>query len=156
MRVVLDANVYVSALISMQGPPNQILLLWLQGDYDLLISTSILGELSRVLRYPKVMSHHGLSEQAVDRFVRRLETHAVVVFPEHNTGTITADPTDNMYLDCAIAGLADVIVSGDRHLLALREHAGISILRPAEFIRLLRWDSMHSFSINEVRASYEG
>lgn len=51
---------------------------------------------------------------------------------------ITDDPSDNRYLECTVEGRADYVVSGDEHLLKLREYERIRIVRPAEFLRALR------------------
>lgn len=63
---------------------------------------------------------------------------AELVFPTERASGVTADPDDEMVLECAIAAEADFIVSGDKkHLLPLRKHRGIRIISPADFLRLV-------------------
>ena len=128
MRVVLDANVYVSALISGRGSPARILAQWKDNRFDVVISPQILDELERVVRYPKIRERYAMSEQEIQGFLRDLRNQAITVVPSESVHVIEADAEDNRYLECAVAGRASVIVSGDRHLLALREYRGIQIL----------------------------
>jgi putative PIN family toxin of toxin-antitoxin system len=138
MRIVLDANVLVSALISGKGAPANIVAYWQEERFELAISPPILQELERVLHYPKLWERYGLSEQQIRHFLHLLARQAVAVAPSQQLTVIEADPTDNRYLECALAAEAEVIVSGDRHLLALGEYEGIQILSPAGFLAFLK------------------
>jgi uncharacterized protein len=138
MRIVLDANVWVSALISNKGAPARILELWRLGDVEVVISPAILAELDRVLRYPKLLGRYNLPQNDIGLFLRQLERQCIGVVPAEEVGAIVCDPADNRYLECAVAGEAAVIVSGDRHLLELKEYEGIQILTPAELLLLLK------------------
>jgi predicted nucleic acid-binding protein len=60
-----------------------------------------------------------------------------IVTPRFTLDVIREDPADNRILECAVAGKADLIVSGDRHLLKLKSYEGISIVRPIDFLRTL-------------------
>lgn len=137
MRVVLDANVWVSALISGQGAPARIVERWQRGAVEVVICSAIRAELDRVLHYPKLMERYQLPENDIALFLRQLERQCVDVVPAREICVIECDPTGNRYLECAVAGEAAVIVSGDRHLLGLREYEGIQILTPAGFLLLL-------------------
>lgn len=137
MRVVLDANVLVSALLAPRGVPAQLLELWQQGRYELLVSAETLAELERVLQYPRLRSRYALPDEQVGVFLRLLPHYAVVVVPAIRLQVITSDPDDDRYLECALAGGAEVIISGDRHLLALGSFQGIEILTPGAFLALL-------------------
>lgn len=138
MRIVLDANVLVSALISSAGAPAQIVAYWREDKFEVAISTPILHELDRVLHYPRLQEHYHLPEKRIRRFLRLLARQAVAVAPPQSVTVIELDPDDNRYLECAVAAEAEVIVSGDRHLLALGEYQGIQILSPAGFVVLLK------------------
>ena len=70
MRVVLDANVFVSSILSGAGTPARILDAWRDERFQLLISDAILDEMGRVLRYPKIAQRHGWTEAEIDRFLR--------------------------------------------------------------------------------------
>jgi uncharacterized protein len=138
MRVVLDANVFISALLSPAGTPAQILSCWEAQRFELIISTVILDELDRVLHYPKLQASYHLPEDGIQLFLRLLRAQATLISPVGMLSVIEQDPTDNRYLECAIDGDAQIIVSGDRHLLQLKEYQGIQILAPAGFIALLK------------------
>jgi putative PIN family toxin of toxin-antitoxin system len=137
LRAVLDANVLISALIRPAGPPGQILL-WLLRDraFELVASNATLEELRRSLRYPKVRKYLHLSEAEIDLWVIALRAVAVVV-EGRVSRHVAADPADDIYLAAATDGLADYIISGDRHLLDLDVHEGVRILSPRDFLTIL-------------------
>jgi putative PIN family toxin of toxin-antitoxin system len=138
MRIVLDANVLVSALISSKGAPAKIVAYWQEDKLEVAISPPILNELDRVLHYPKLQERYRVSEQRIRHFLHLLARQAVAAAPSQQLTVIEVDPTDNRYLECALAAEAEVIVSGDRHLLALGEYEGIQILSPAGFLAFLK------------------
>jgi putative PIN family toxin of toxin-antitoxin system len=137
MQVVLDANVLVNAVISSRGAPAQILRLWEEERFDVLVSRPILEELERVLHYPRIQQKYDLLEEDVATFLRFMRSGAIIVEPNDKITVIERDPTDNRYLECAVAGGASYIVSGDQHLLELGEFRGIVILLPAGFLAAL-------------------
>lgn len=138
MRIVLDANVLVSALISGRGAPAKIIAYWQEDKFEVAISPPILQELDRVLHYPKLQERYRLPEKRIRHFLRLLARQAVTVAPPQQLAIIEVDPPDNRYLECALRAEAEVIVSGDRHLLALGEYEGIQILSPAGFLAFLK------------------
>jgi len=138
MRIVLDANVLVSALISGKGAPALILACWQEEKFDLVISPAILQELDRVLHYPKLQEHYHLPAERIQRFLRLLIRQAIEAVPNFKLTIIDRDPTDNRYLECALVADAEVIVTGDQQLLDLREYEGIRILTPVGFLALLK------------------
>ena len=137
MKVVLDANVYVSSMVNMQGNPKRIISAWQQGTFDVMISSPILEEIGRVLRYPRIVKRHKQDETVIQRFLKLLENEATVVEPSEVLGVVIEDESDNRYVECAIAGKAQYIISGDNHLLNIADHRGIVILSPAAFVALL-------------------
>ena len=138
MRVVLDANVLVSALISPKGSPATILSYWQEGKLAIIVSAAILQEVDRVLHYPRIQKRYHLPEELVQQFLSLLRKGAIVVEPEQQVEVIEREPSDNRYLECAVAGGAAYIVSGDDHLLNLKEYRSIQTLGPREFITLLK------------------
>lgn len=134
MRVVLDANVLVSALLSPQGIPSQLLQLWELHLFDILISQESLNELARVLQYPKIRQRLHVTDGALDGYVRLLGGQAILVEPQERVQVVTADASDNLYLEIALAGKAHCIVTGDRHLLQLQQYRGILVLTPLAFL----------------------
>ncbi len=137
MRVVLDTNVIISAAISPTSPPAQIHLAWNQDRFELLVSPDLLAEYRRALGYERVRERHRKSDHELDELVRDYELAGVLVEPEEQLAIITADPDDNRVLECAVAGGASHIVSGDRHLLGLGSYEEILILDPRAFVTLL-------------------
>lgn len=127
-RVVADSNVLVSAL-QFGGKPMAFLTLAEDGQIDLAISEAILDETLGVLK----VKFQNTPEQLADReaYVRAITS---IVAPSETVAVIQADPTDDRILECAIAADAEVIVSGDRHLLALGNFRGIGIQKPADFL----------------------
>lgn len=133
-RIVVDTNVLVS--IALPGSRLQSLLAaWQEGRCRLLISREIFDEYLRVLLYPKFH----LSSEDVKRILgRELWPYAEIVQVTSSVDVIAADPTDNKFLACALDGRAQVIISGDHHLLALGEFHGIEILTAREFLSRLK------------------
>ncbi len=142
MRVVLDANVIVSSVITPSGHTAEILRLWEQEKFDLLISVPILVEVQRVCHYPKLKEKYHLTEERIEEVITLLAT-AIIVEPNETLSVIQKDESDNRYLECAVSGGAGFIVTGDMHLLELQEYQGIVILPPAGFLELLKHEEKH-------------
>ncbi len=129
MRVVLDTNVVVSALIFPGGPPEAVYRLALEGRLELVTSEPLLVELGRVLS-----SKFGWERQRAEEAVSQLARVADIVESHEAVREIADDPADDRVLEAAAAGAAQAIVSGDRHLLRLGTWRSIEIERPAEFL----------------------
>jgi len=137
LKIVLDTNVFVSALINPRGKPAQILNYVFESKVRLFTSPSIIEELERVLSYPKLVKRHGLEKEELKKFVSDLLSILSLVEGKKAIEVIVEDPADNNYLSCALDAKADFIVSGDIHLLNLREYEGIQIITPAQFLEML-------------------
>ena len=138
LRLVLDANVLVSALISDRGSPAILLSFWQAEKIEVAYSAAILGELERVLHYDKLRRYYHLPEDEVQHFIRFFKTYAIEVMPSETLTVIEHDLTDNLYLECALAGNVPYLVSGDKHLLELQTYRDIRVLTPAECVTLIR------------------
>jgi putative PIN family toxin of toxin-antitoxin system len=132
LRVVLDTNIYIAAFGHPEGPNAQTWVAALTGRYHLLISRAIVVELVRVLR-----ADFQWQTEHIQRRVRRLVNVAEIVDTTTTVHVVTADPSDNRILECAIDGRADLIVSNDHHLLDLSVYAGIPIVAGPDFRRTL-------------------
>lgn len=130
MKAVFDTNVYIAAFLAPGGEAEQALLRAYRGQVDLYTSLPILTEVARVLR-----GKFGVSEPAVTAALRVIARAAVLVRPRRRVATLEDEP-DNRILECAAEAGADLIVTGDRHLLRLREFEGIAVVRLADFLRL--------------------
>jgi putative PIN family toxin of toxin-antitoxin system len=138
LRVVLDTNQFVSSMLVRQGLPAQVLDAWRQRKFLLITSPSIIAEIRSTLNYPRIRRKYPLTDDDVERLITLLEQDALVAPGKINvTGVIPADPTDEMVLACAVEGQADLIVSGDHHLLDLGEYQGIPIITARKFLEQL-------------------
>ena len=134
MRVVLDANIFVSSVLVKQGLPAQIVAAWRERYYDLLMAPVLRDEIARVLAYPHIRRKYRIDDKDVNDLLDLLDQRALWVEREADVrGAIPDDPKDEHVLGCAIAGQADLIVSGDRHLLDLGSFQGIAIVSAREF-----------------------
>lgn len=138
MRVVVDTNLIVSRALVPHGIPAQILTAWRDDAFELLVSEPILVEYQRVLSYGRLRAKHQRDDQQIAEIIEELREFAVLVEPTRIITAIEEDPDDNKFLECAVAGGAAVIVSGDPHLLSLGAYEDIAILRPSAFPALLK------------------
>jgi putative PIN family toxin of toxin-antitoxin system len=127
-RVVADTNIYISALM-FGGLPGAFLDLAFAGSFTLITSSVLLDELDEKLR-----GKFEVAPPDADLIRSRLENVAELVSSPHRLSIITEDPDDNRVLECAMAGRADIIVSGDRHVLKLGGYEGIIILTARQFM----------------------
>ncbi|SPE20666.1 PilT protein domain-containing protein [Burkholderiales bacterium] len=136
MRLVVDTNILVSALLVGTSLPAHLIVLWREGRFDLLTSAEQLDELMRVTRYPKI--HERLAPALAGRLINELRDVAVVV-KNLPTVTVCADPYDNYLLAMAAAGAANFLVTGDkRDLLNLKLHEGTRIVTVRDFLTFNR------------------
>lgn len=137
MRAVIDTNVIISHFLSPSGTPALILALWEKGLFELIVTEAILAEYLRVLGYEHIQSRHQMSPEEISQAVADFRSFAVVVEPDDPITVIADDRSDNMFLEAAVAGSCDYVVSGDPHLLRLGEYRGIQIMTPAAFLATL-------------------
>jgi putative PIN family toxin of toxin-antitoxin system len=131
-RVVLDTNVFVSALLSPGGVADRILAEWRAGAFELLVSERLFRELGRALTKPGIRARVTHAEEA--ELVALLRAEAILVSdPGDIERVIERDPSDDYLVALARAAHADVIVTGDRHLLEA-EGLGLGVLSPAPFL----------------------
>jgi uncharacterized protein len=132
VRAVLDTNVLISAFVFPGGAPEHVYREALAGRITMITSRPLLSELGRVLT-EKFSWESPYAEEVVAQLVRL----AVVVDPTEQIADIADDPADNRVLEAAAEGDAEVIVSGDRHLLSLGTWRGIRVQTPAAVIHEL-------------------
>ena len=136
MRVVVDTNVLVSALILPHGRVGPVLLRLPDGAYTLLYSQPLLEELVDVLNRPRIRHKYELTDEAIETLISLILLRGEAVAPEQRV-TVCRDPKENKFFEVALAGGANLIVSGHQDLLALHPFASIPILRPADFLQML-------------------
>ena len=131
MRVVLDTNILVS--MALGGAVGKIEAEWKADKFIILVSDEIVSEYLNVLQRPKLH----LSQTVILAIVNRLYRKAEFVTPTEKISAIAADSTDDKFLEAAVAGGAECIVSGDHHLLDLAVFRAIPILDAQEFLERL-------------------
>lgn len=135
MRVVIDTNVFISALLSSRSLPAQLVALWQKGHFSLLTSIEQIEELRRVTRYSKIRAR--LSPMLAGRLVNELRRIATVL-DDLPVVTICRDPWDNYLLATVEAGAANMLITGDKaDLLSLERHAGARIITVRQFLELI-------------------
>jgi uncharacterized protein len=137
MRVVLDTNVLISRYLSPNGLPAQVLDLWRQEAFELVVSESILAEYQEVLSYDRLRRLHGLSEAEIAAILEDFREFAILAEPTERLQVVPEDPDDDRFVEAALAGEAELIVSGDHHLLQLKTYNGIRVVIPSVFLAIL-------------------
>ena len=129
MKAILDTNVFISGVF-FTGPPFRVLEAWRDGSLELVVSRDILEE------------YHEVSERLSTRFtgidlssiLALVATQATVVSAADLPESVCQDPDDDKFIACALASRCKLIVSGDKHLLAVSGYKGIEVLRPHDFL----------------------
>jgi putative PIN family toxin of toxin-antitoxin system len=132
VRVVLDTNILISAFVFPGGSSEDVFRAGLTGRIELVTSPALLAEFAPVLS-----SKLGWEAPFVDEAVRQVVRIAAVVRPRTKIAEVADDPDDDRVLEAAVEGEADVIVSGDRHLLRMRTWRDVRIVKPAAFLEML-------------------
>jgi putative PIN family toxin of toxin-antitoxin system len=131
MKVVFDTNVFVSAFMVPGSKGEDAFLLAHRRKVDLYTSVPILTETARVLR-PKFHQ----PEQDIAAALKQVGRAATILRPSRKVAVLE-DVPDNRILECAVTARADLVATGDQHLLKIREFEGIPIVRLADFLRMI-------------------
>lgn len=127
-RVILDTNIIISSVLG--GALFLVLEKWDKENFTVIVTTDIVSEYFEVLNRPKFE----LTQETIDKITRYIYQFSEFVVPEEQIRFIKDDPKDDKFLEAAIAGKVDYIVSGDKHLLDLKEFRSIPIISGREFI----------------------
>lgn len=134
MKAVLDTNVLISGVIS-TGVSHDVLVSGFRSEYHIIVSVETLTEFREtLLKYPEKFH---MDEAAVQREVETVRYFAEFVDPEVSITAVEDDPDDDKFLEAAVAGDVEYVVSGDRHLLDLDSFRGVEIVDPRTFYGLL-------------------
>lgn len=133
MRVVADTNTLVSGLL-WQGNPRRVLDAARAGTLQMYTTAALLAELEDVLQRPKFAQRLSLAGVTSHTLVLGYAALARLVEPAVITPVILADPDDDAVLACAVAARAEIIVSGDSHLLDLKDYEGILIVTAVQLL----------------------
>lgn len=133
MRAVIDTNIFVSSFFG--GNPRKIIDLWKKGQINLCLSKAILDEYIEVLRRMGLGGEKELAE-LLSLFASGFNLVFTAKTPKIKV--VKDDPGDDKFVECAVALKAEVIITGDKHLLKLKNYQGIGIARVADFLRIFQ------------------
>ena len=140
--VVIDTNVWVSAFLNRTGFPARIKDAWVNGKFEIAVSTPLLHEISEVLHRPRLKNKYGLTEDEITQFVELILRRAVLVTI---TGTLKLcrDERDDIFLETAIVAGAECLISrdddlkGDSDLIEQMRTHGVEVITVSRFVEKL-------------------
>jgi putative PIN family toxin of toxin-antitoxin system len=135
-RAVVDTNILVRALIKPAGTVGPALTRLRNGDYTLVYSQSLIDELLAKLALPRIREKYHLSDGDVDDLLALIALRGELVSPTR-TVKVCRDPKDDMFIEAALAGQAEVVVTGDEDLLILKRFETVGFVTSREFLDLL-------------------
>jgi uncharacterized protein len=129
VRIVLDTNVFISGIF-FSGPPSQIIEAIGNQGLQVVLSKEILDE------YHRVAESLSSKFPAVDikPIIEFIIIHGQLIDTEDVRLSVCEDPDDDKFLECAVAGQCDIIISGDKHLLRVSGYNDITVLSPRNFV----------------------
>jgi uncharacterized protein len=136
--VVIDTNIVVSRYVYPKGINAELFEYWHRREIAVFVSQAILDEYEQVLAYPHIRAVHQMDDAQIQRVVARIQTFSSYVTPLVSIEAVQDDPKDNKFIECAYASGARYIISGDPHLLNLKQYKGISIVSPRMFLEMLK------------------
>jgi putative PIN family toxin of toxin-antitoxin system len=132
LKVILDTNVWISLFL--QKALSQELKKIINRQATIYISKQILIEISKVLTYPKITRILAASEINAKHILRTIATNTTLVDPKIKVKLIDEDPEDDKILECALTVSADIIITGDTHLIKIGKFKQTKIISPREFL----------------------
>ena len=138
LKAVIDTNVMVSVAFPKGELARELRDMIADGAFTLVTSKEIIGELYRVLHYPRILKQFNASKDNIDEFIGMIIEQALLAEGRYTLDEIKEDPSDDMFLACAMEAKADFIVSRDPHLRNLKQFHGIKIIDVKEFVARVR------------------
>jgi uncharacterized protein len=138
IKAVLDTNIIVSGIVSPKGSPRKLLELAKKEIFKVVTSILINREILEVLHRNNIYTKYGLNEAIIDDIASFLYEGTILAEDSYEITKIKKDPEDDKFINCAVEGEADYIVSGDKHLLDLKHYSGIQIVNATSFLRILQ------------------
>lgn len=129
-KIVIDTNIYISAIF-WGGKPRSVVDLGRNGQVSIFTSSQIEKEINK-----KLKTKFGLSDEEVAQILFDFSTFTLPIKASRKITVIDDDPDDDKFIECAVASRAGFIVSGDKHLLNLKEYKGIKIMKASDFLSL--------------------
>ena len=141
LRVVIDTNVLVSNVLSKTGAPAKVVDAWRAQKFMIATSETAIQELQATLKKLHGTGKYFFPSEDINGLADLLRTNGQIVPALADVkGSILADPDDEKILAIAVGGEASIIISGDKHLLNLKEYQGITIFTPRQFLDQLEQD----------------
>ena len=141
LKVVIDTSVMVSVAFAKEGLAKKLRDMIADDAFILVTSKDIMAEVYRVLHYPRILKHFAPSEQDIDEFMGMIIEHAEFTKGLYSLERIEDDPSDDMFLACALESKADYILSRDPHLRNLKQFQGVKIIDVKTFMHKLKEES---------------
>jgi len=143
VRIVLDTSILVRAHEAEKGPARELLLRIVESDHVLIVSQEILHEVAKVLRYPRMLARHGLSEGRIYEYIGLLRASAEIVSSDPLLITPIRDVNDTVIIQTAIIGDAEILCTKDEDFFQpparpFLQSAGIEVLDDIELLHRLR------------------
>jgi uncharacterized protein len=138
LKAVIDTSVMVSVAFPKGELAREIRDMIADGAFTLVASKEIMAELYRVLHYPRILKQFNASKDDIDEFIGMIMEHALLTKAQYGLHKIKEDPSDDIFLACALEAKADFIVSRDPHLRNLKQFQGIAIIDVKEFLERVR------------------
>ena len=120
MKVVLDTNIFISGIF-WKGSSNKVITNWREEKFTLVTSLEAISEIIKVLKDFKIK----LSDEMIKEWVDLIVRNSIIVEPKEKINIVKDDPKDNIFIETAVVGNADYIISQDNHLLKLKDFGGI-------------------------------
>lgn len=133
MRIVLDTNVFISGIFWEGNFCSQIIDKWKRGKFQLVSSPKLIEELIETLRSFKI----SMDENLIEEWKNLIIENSMIVNPIVAIKAVKDDPEDDKFVEAAVYGEADFIVSQDKHLLKLKEYNKTKILKPEEAVLII-------------------
>ncbi len=133
MRAVVDTNILLRALIKPQGTVGPLLQRLRNGDYVAIYSEPVLDELLAKLALPRLRDKYHFTDETTADLVALLALRGELVKPQREV-KICRDPHDDMFIEAALAGAAEYIVTGDKDLLSLKKFESVQLITPRVFL----------------------
>ena len=133
MRAVIDTNIVIRALIKPDGSVGPVLQRLVASDYTVVYSEPLLDELLAKLALPRIRQKYHVDDQVIETLLALFALRGALAYPTRRV-QVCRDPKDNMFIEAALEGAAEYIVTGDEDLLALKKSETIRIVTPRIFL----------------------
>ena len=127
VKVVLDTNIVVSALLAKYGQPAKLFEAMINRKIENYTSREIIDEIESVFNRKEICER--TDEKAREFIVKQYKKHSKTVSPKQKLSVVEDDPKDNKFIECAVEANAQYIISGDPHLIRIAKYSGIRILK---------------------------